>query len=234
MQLFYTPHIDNQVAKFEGEEARHIVQVLRYKVGQEIRFIDGNGSFYTGKLTELSKKNCLASIQTVESSYNKRNFHLTIAIAPTKNISRFEWFLEKSTEIGIDKIVPLLCNRSVRKNIRLDRLEKILLSATKQSLKAKIPELTDFMKVEDFIKTSDLNGKKYIAHCEETDRLLLSKEYQQEENVIIMIGPEGDFTPEEIALAVGNDFKAVSLGQSRLRTETAGIVACHTINLKNE
>lgn len=233
MQLFYTQNIKDQEAYFEGEEARHIIQVLRYQAGQTIQFIDGKGHFYTGTLTQISKKNCIASIQNIRAAYNDRPYSVSIAIAPTKNINRFEWFLEKSTELGINRVIPLKCERSVRKQIRNDRLEKIILSATKQSLKAQLPELMPLTEYKSFLN-EEFSGQQFIAHCEETQKDLLSKKYQTGRDVTILIGPEGDFSPSEIALALKAGFEPVSLGESRLRTETAGIAACHTIHILNQ
>ena len=160
----------------------------------------------------------------------QHNYYLHIAISPTKNIERFEWFLEKSTEIGIDEITPIICNRSERKTIKTERGNRILLSAMKQSLKYHLPKLNEATNFNEFIK-KDLEGAKYIAHCEDSKKNEL-KTISKTEKTLILIGPEGDFSPKEIKLAVENQFKSVSLGTSRFRTETAGIIATHSINIK--
>lgn len=232
MQLFYTQNIDGNLAIFEEEEARHI-KVLRKVVGDVLHFVDGKGGMYKGEIIEVHKKQCTLSILEHTPSYNQRKTKLHIAIAPTKNIARLEWFLEKATEIGIDEITPILCDRSERKKIRTDRLGKITLSAMKQSIKSYLPKLNELTHFNDFIKMEN-EQLKYIAYCNDDALIHLNKEYSLSENVTIMIGPEGDFSQKEISLALENGYKGVSLGESRLRTETAGIVACHIVNLINE
>ncbi len=231
MQLFYTQNIKENMAIFIEEEARHI-QVLRKKEGDILHFIDGVGGLYEGEIMEVHKKQCVLSIIKHTPSYNQRKVRLHIAIAPTKNINRLEWFLEKATEIGIDEITPILCDRSERKRIRIDRLEKILLSAAKQSLKAYLPKLNELTDYQNFIKKEN-DTLKYIAYCNDDNLNHLKKEYSPPQNVTILIGPEGDFSQKEIQLALENNYKGISLGDSRLRTETAGIVACHIVNLIN-
>lgn len=232
MQLFYTQNISDNIATFTEEEARHI-QVLRKKVGDVLHFVDGVGGMYRGEIMEVHKKQCMLSILQHTPSYNQRKVHLHIAIAPTKNINRLEWFLEKATEIGIDEITPILCDRSERKKIRTDRLNKILLSAMKQSLKASLPILNELTDCQDFIKQKNDN-LKFIAYCNDDALSHLKKEYSPSQNVTIMIGPEGDFSEKEVKLALANNYQGVSLGKSRLRTETAGVVACHIIEMLNE
>lgn len=229
MQLFFTKNIQGNIATFEMEEARHI-QVLRKKIGDQLRFVDGAGGMYLGEIIEVHKKQCMLRILEHNPSYNERKVKLHIAIAPTKNIARLEWFLEKATEIGIDEITPILCDRSERKRIRTDRLGKITMSAMKQSLKAYLPKLNELADYQDFIKQGN-DDVKYIAYCNDDALNHLKKEYSTAENVTILIGPEGDFSPKEVKLALENGYKGISLGESRLRTETAGIVACHIINL---
>ena len=165
-----------------------------------------------------------------EQNFGLRNFQVHIAIAPTKSIERIEWFLEKATEIGISRVTPLLCRYSERKEIKADRLEKVMVSAMKQSLKAYLPQLDPLTKFSDFI-SQPFDGQKFIAHCDEQHRDLLKKMVVPNQNYLILIGPEGDFSSEEIEMAIQEGFKPVSLGDSRLRTETAGVVACHTFNL---
>lgn len=233
MQLFYTPDIKTNIYTLNEIESKHCIKVLRQKVNDHIQLIDGKGNFYEAKIIEPNPKKCIVEIVETTKDFGKRNYYLHIAIAPTKNIDRFEWFLEKATEIGIDEITPILCEHSERKTIKAERLEKIIVSAIKQSIKAYKPKLNDLTNYSDFIQ-QNFNGVKYIAHCEENKKALLKTSYYKGQNVIILIGPEGDFSPEEIDKARNNNFTEISLGESRLRTETAGVVACHTINLLNE
>ena len=233
MQLFYAHQILDQLATLSEEEARHCNQVLRKKIGDNITFFDGNGNWYEGVIIFSNKKKVEIEISKTWKHVQNRNFYIHIAIAPTKNINRLEWFLEKATEIGIDEITPLLCHRSERKKIRNDRLEKIILSATKQSLKANLPILNPLTKFNKFIAQQDSfeNFQKFIAYCEYETNPQLKDNYEKGKNVIILIGPEGDFHPDEVNLARQHGFQSIGLGKERLRTETAGIVACHTVNL---
>jgi len=233
MQLFYTVNIDNQLATLEAEEARHL-QVLRKKVGDQIHLVDGKGFFHLAEVVELNKKNAQLKIISSERQIPSP-FSLHIAIAPTKNIARLEWFLEKATEIGIQEITPIYCEHSERKRIRLDRLEKIILSAMKQSNRAYLPQLNEEATFKQFVQMQKENQSlKYIAHCEEEEKVKLYNNYQAGKDVLVLIGPEGDFSPSEIELAKNVGFVGVSLGKARLRTETAGMVACHTIQLINQ
>lgn len=232
MNLFYTNNIKDNIATFDEVETRHCIHSLRMKVGEVISFVDGKGNWYQGAITSSSKKNFQVSVNQTEVWTKNRSNYLHIAIAPTKNITRFEWFLEKATEIGIDEITPILTFHSERKRIRVDRLEKIVLSAMKQSLKAHLPKINELIKYKDWLKT-DLVGKKYIAYVEEKN-LQLKDTIQSGQDVTILIGPEGGFSKEEVELAKNNNFVSVSLGSSRLRTETAAIVACHTNQIINE
>ncbi len=235
MFLFYTTNIKDGFAFLDAAEARHCSQVLRKKVGDTINFVDGKGAWYEGIISEIGKKECVIGIQSEVQSYKQGTVHLHIAIAPTKNIARLEWFLEKATEIGISEITPLLCQRSERKKIRLDRLEKVLITAMKQSLKAYLPKLNDWSTVKDFVqKYQDSTAQKFIAHCAYEENIDLKENYTAGKDVIILIGPEGDFTDKEVDLAHEAHFKSTGLGKNRLRTETAGIVACHTVNLMQE
>ena len=231
MILFYTTDIQNDTATFHDEEAHHCTQVLRKRVGDGVTFIDGKGWFYEGEIVRIEKKICTLHITNRREDTNHWNTPIHVAIAPTKNIDRFEWFLEKATEIGIDTITPLLCEHSERKNIRLDRLEKILVAATKQSLKASLPVLNDLTSFSEFIMSPPQHSQQFIAYLGEVASLHLKDAYQQREAVTVMIGPEGDFSPQEIQKALAQGFKGVSLGNSRLRTETAGVVACHILHL---
>jgi len=232
MQLFFTKNINDNIAVFSQEDARHI-QVLRKKIGDQLSFVDGVGGMYTGEIIDIGKKQCTLSIIQHTPSYNLRNVHLHIGIAPTKNIARLEWFLEKATEIGVEEITPLLCEHSERKKIRIDRLNKILISAMKQSVKAYLPKLNELTKFDQFFQNEN-QGSKFIAYCNDDNLNHLKTEYSSPENVTILIGPEGDFSQKEIELALQNNYTGVSLGKSRLRTETAGVVACHTVAILNE
>jgi 16S rRNA (uracil1498-N3)-methyltransferase len=233
MHLFYTPDISEETYTLNEIESKHCIKVLRLNTNDQIELIDGKGSFYEAKIIDPNPKKCKIEIIKTIHEFGKRNHYLHIAIAPTKNMDRFEWFLEKATEIGIDEVTPLLCDHSERKAIKNERLEKIIVSAIKQSIKAYKPILNPLTKYGDFIK-QDFDGTKYIAHCEENEKQSLKANYKTGSNSLILIGPEGDFSPNEIKLAKENNFRETSLGESRLRTETAGIVACHTINLLNE
>jgi 16S rRNA (uracil1498-N3)-methyltransferase len=233
MHLFYTPDLNGNIYTLNEIESKHCVRVLRLSTSDTIELIDGNGGFYKAKITDANPKKCTVEIVETKKEFGKRNHYLHIAIAPTKNIDRFEWFLEKATEIGIDEITPILCDHSERKSIKNDRLEKIIISAVKQSLKGYKPKLNELTSYSDFIR-KNFDGAKLIAHCEENQKALLKNTYKKTQNTIILIGPEGDFSPAEISLAKENNYHEISLGESRLRTETAGIVACHTINLINE
>ena len=233
MQLFYASNVLGNEIVLDETESKHAIRVLRLNAGDKVQVVDGSGGFYTAKITNPHPKKCKLAILETKKECGKRRFKLHIAIAPTKNNDRFEWFLEKATEIGIDEITPILCEHSERKTIKPDRLEKILISAMKQSVKAFLPKLNQMVSFNDFIHKNDAS-KKYIAHCNDGEKPHLKNEIEKNENVIILIGPEGDFSPEEVQQAKITDFKEISLGPSRLRTETAGIVACHIVNLVNE
>ena len=235
MQLFYTKEIIGDFAYFDEVEARHCTQVLRKKVGDSIHFIDGKGSLYRGEIDETGKKKCVVRILEHHANFGQRSFYLHIAIAPTKNTDRLEWFLEKATEIGIDEITPIFCDHSERTRLRNDRLEKIILSAAKQSLKAKLPQLNEPLKIDQFFRQIEpANQHLFIAHCAEGEKKSLQHNYQKGGNVIMLIGPEGDFSEREIQLAFEHGFSSISLGESRLRTETAAIVACTCVNFINQ
>ena len=232
MQLFYTTHIEDQMAFLAGEEAKHCVQVLRHRVGDEINLMDGLGGNYLGSIIEASKNKVSLRILSQHQTYPNRKAKLHLAVAPTKNISRFEWFLEKATEIGIDEITPILCQRSERKVVKPIRLEKIILAAAKQSKNTILPRLNPMIKLGAFFKKEANNSsQKFIAHCEKDNEVHLMEKYKADQDVIILIGPEGDFSPMEIKNSFENEFAPISLGASRLRTETAAMVACHTVNL---
>ena len=232
MQIFYTPDIALR-AELPEEEAGHCIRVLRLTEGDEILLTDGKGMFYKAAISRAHPKHCEVDILESWQQPALWNFQLHIAVAPTKNMDRMEWFAEKATEIGIDAITCLNCRFSERKEVKPARLEKILVSAMKQSQKATLPVLTGMTDFCTFV-TQPFDGRKFIAHCEEGDKKLLKQLYQPGENVLVLIGPEGDFSPEEIELALKTGFLPISLGESRLRTETAALVACHTIHVLNQ
>jgi 16S rRNA (uracil1498-N3)-methyltransferase len=232
MHLFYTPDITGSTYTLNEDESKHCIRVLRLDRGDMVQLIDGRGGFYEAAISEANPKKCMVQIDKHIKEFGKHSFCPHIAIAPTKNIERFEWFLEKATEIGVEEITPLLCEHSERKTINAERLEKIMVSAMKQSLKAYMPKLNPLIGFTDFVSTQ-FNGQKFIAHCSEGHRAELKDRYVTQSGSLILIGPEGDFSPDEIILAANNGFAEVSMGKSRLRTETAGVVACHTINLMN-
>ncbi len=232
MYLFYVPDIDKR-QELNEEESQHCVRVLRLSAGDNILLTDGRGSTYEARIVNPHPKHCSFEIVSRQEQVNKRPYRLHIGIAPTKNIERLEWMIEKCVEIGIDEITPLLCRFSERKIIKPERLEKIMVSAAKQSLKAYMPVLHDMCSFEEFVKTHN-KGQRYIAHCYEQDKRLLQKEIKPQEDLVVLIGPEGDFSEQEVASALAVGYVPVSLGSSRLRTETAGVVACHTAALINE
>jgi 16S rRNA (uracil1498-N3)-methyltransferase len=232
MHLFYVPGISGSEIILEETESKHAVKVLRLGKGDTILCTDGTGGFYTASITDANPKRCRLSIIEAKQQAGKKNFYIHIAIAPTKNNERLEWFLEKATEIGIDEISLLLCDNSERKSVKTDRLEKVLVSAMKQSVKAYLPKLNEPVPFNEFIARSKTD-LKFIAHCRENNLPHLKNLVQKENSVLILIGPEGDFSSMEIETAIQHQFEAISLGDSRLRTETAGIVSCHIVNLVN-
>ena len=229
MQLFFTENPESEIV-LSKEESKHATKVLRKKEGDILNFTDGKGGFYKAEITVSDTKNCRLQIISSKQKPKQHNYHLHIAIAPTKNMDRYEWFLEKATEIGIDEITPIICEHSERKVLKTERCNRILLSAMKQSLKFHLPKLNEAITLKDFLK-QDFEGKKYIAHCEDGEKTELRKE-EKANKTTVLIGPEGDFSAGEIELALQNQFKTTSLGTSRLRTETAGLVAVYSINLK--
>jgi len=233
MHIFYTPELSGNTYTLNETESKHCIRVLRLDKGDEITLVDGRGGFFTAEIADPNPKRCAVNVVESQQNFGLRNFRVHIAIAPTKNIERIEWFLEKATEIGISRITPLLCRYSERKEIKTERLEKVMVSAMKQSRKAYLPQLDELTKFSEFVRRP-FDGQKFIAHCEEQHRELLKSLVVPTQNYLILIGPEGDFSSEEIELALKEGFQPVSLGDSRLRTETAGVVACHTFNLLNE
>ena len=232
MHLFYTPHIIGEAYQLDEEESKHCTRVLRLKIGDRVHLIDGKGGFFLAEIISDHTKKTTLKVISVEREFSKRNHYLHIAVAPTKNIDRFEWFLEKATEIGIDEITPIICERSERKEIKTDRSNKIITSAVKQSLKAYHPKLNHQITFKEFIKQA-FADVKYIAHCDDFDKQSISLGFIPHQNYLILIGPEGDFSPSEIEFALQNGFVPITLGTSRLRTETAALQACFEINYLN-
>ncbi|MEA3446480.1 MAG: 16S rRNA (uracil(1498)-N(3))-methyltransferase [Bacteroidota bacterium] len=233
MHLFYTPDIEHNIYQLNETESGHCIRVLRLQKGDNINLIDGRGGFYQAKIIQDKAKACIVEVQKKTEDFGKRDYSLHLAVAPTKSIDRFEFFLEKATEIGVDEITPLLCKHSERKMIRNQRLEKIITSSVKQSLTAYHPKLNELLKFNDFINGS-FSGLKLIAHCYPTQRVHIKNKIKPKENYTILIGPEGDFSEEEITAAIKAGFTPISLGNSRLRTETAGIIACHAVAMLND
>ena len=235
MQLFYNKDLTstNSQFTFDKTESRHIVKVLRKKEGDLLHITNGKNELFTVQVILANDKRCLVEIVNTETKPKPWNYTLHIAIAPTKNNDRLEWFLEKATEIGIDEITPIICSNSERTVLKTERLDKIVQSAMKQSLKFVLPKINEPIKFTDFIH-QDFDSELFIAHCEELDKKSLAKTIKPNTNILVMIGPEGDFSPAEIEKALVNKFTPVTLGESRLRTETAGIVATQTVALINE
>ena len=234
MHLFYTPDIAPSHPQYflSEEESKHAIRVLRLEPGDKVQLIDGRGCFYDAEIKDAHPKRTILNITSVTEAFNKRNHYLHIAVAPTKNIERLEWFLEKATEIGIDEISLIITQRSERKEAKIDRLNKIITAAIKQSLKAYHPVLNDAVKLNQLL-TQPFDGQKFIAHCEPGGKLDLRKELNLQGRYLILIGPEGDFSPAEIELALENAFKPITLGEARLRTETAALEACFEVNFLN-
>lgn len=234
MRLFITEPIDSKILTLNEEESKHISRVLRMKMGDLIHLTDGKGTLCEAKITLLSNKKCEVEIITTTNHFEKRDYYFHLAICPTKNNDRFEWFLEKATEIGIDEITPLIGENSERRKFNMERYQKIIIAAVKQSLKAYIPKLNDPIKVKDFILKQDFEGSKMIAHCNtHFERKNIKSLLEKRCPTLIMIGPEGDFSASEIELANQNNFTGVLLSNSRLRTETAGVVATDYLSYIN-
>ncbi|MEY4012024.1 MAG: hypothetical protein RIT22_1148 [Bacteroidota bacterium] len=234
MQLFYNSTINETTESFtfDREESKHIIKVLRKKDGDILFVTNGLGYLFKTEITLASDSKCTVQMVSFEKS-TPSNFKLHLAVAPTKMNDRYEWFLEKATEIGIQEITPIICDRSERKVINTDRFEKIILSAMKQSNELYLPKLNPAISFKDFIKQQN-EGLQLIAHCEETDKKTLKSAVQPNTNITVLIGPEGDFSEKEIALALEQKYIPVSLGNTRLRTETAAVVACHSVVFVNE
>lgn len=240
VRFFYVPDAGN-VMELPEEEAQHAVRVLRMQQGDEMMLMDGKGTFYRAAVAEATKKRCFYHIEEQLPQERQWAPHLHLAMAPTKNMDRTEWFAEKATEIGFDELTFLKCKFSERTVIKTDRIDKILISATKQSHKAWKPvlnEMTDFKSFVEGISANSTNTKKFICHCyDEPDlgtKIELKDALKAGEDTLVLVGPEGDFSIDEVRLAESLGFQSVSLGKSRLRTETAALVAVHLMNLVNQ
>ena len=230
--IFYTPDINGVHYILNEEESAHAVRVLRLKAGDVITLVDGRGNRYRARIVEIHHKRCGVEIVEHQPESDKRSYRLHIGIAPTKNMDRFEWFIEKATEIGIDEITPLLCEHSERKHLNTERLQRVMIAAMKQSGKAYLPQLNEMTPFNKWIKTQTTEHA-YIAHCNEGVRQSLKTVYQNNQNTIFAIGPEGDFSMQEVTQANTCGFKSISLGTSRLRTETAGVAVCNYMYFLN-
>jgi len=234
MQIFYAPDIKGDIYTLDEKESKHSVRVLRMSNGEPVRLIDGRGNLYEGIITDPDPKGCRVQIKTIINGFERRNYSLHIAISPLKNPDRFEWFVEKSVELGIDEITPLICRNTEKQNIRQERINNLIISAMKQSLRAKVTGLNLPSAFTDFINTGH-KGKLMIAHCNKLlERYGIGDCYKKGEDALVLIGPEGDFSNEEIIAATGKGYLPVHLGPGRLRTETAGIAACHSIYFINQ
>ena len=232
MWLFYAPDINDDM-ELPQEEAGHCIRVLRMKEGDRLRLTDGKGAFYDAVISAVSGKRCMVHVEKKEPQEPLWNGYIHIAVAPTKLMERDEWFVEKAVEIGVDEISFLKTDHSERDVIKMDRIEKIAVSAMKQSQKATLPVLNGMTAFRSFIERG-FDGDKYIAHCEPGNKVLLQDAVVPGRDSLVLIGPEGDFSPAEIELAFKAGFKPISLGPSRLRTETAAIVAVHILNLAGQ
>ena len=236
MEIFYAYSVDGRSALLDEEESAHCVRVLRHRKGDDVEVIDGLGTLYHCVLEDDSPKKAVARVVSAEEGWHSHPYKLTMAVCPTKNNDRFEWFVEKATEVGVDVIAPVIGDRSERKVYKTDRARKIALSATKQSLKALVPVVEEPVSVKEFIR-SDRGGLKLIAYCFEgekgrTSAMEALRGLEDGGEVTVLIGPEGDFSPEEARLAIDCGYVPIHLGESRLRTETAAVTAAEAVYLR--
>lgn len=238
MQLFYTPEIqpEQQVYQLSLEESKHAIRVLRMHAGDQVSLIDGRGGFFQAEIAEAHPKRTQLRILSYTPDYGRSPYRLHIAIAPTKSMDRLEWFLEKGTEIGLHEVTPLLVDHSERKEVKLDRLNKIVVAASKQSLKAFVPRVNPMISLRQFLDQlpDQPTMNKGIAHCKPgEEKQYMNQKFRPGMEYLMLIGPEGDFTSQEIALAFDHGFTPISLGDFRLRTETAAVFACAEAALLN-
>lgn len=236
MELFYSGNICGNICSLDAEESGHCVKVLRHKAGDTISVIDGEGTLYECTLLDADPKAATARVESSTAGFGSHPYHLTMAVCPTKNIDRFEWFAEKATEIGVDVIAPVIGDHSERKVLKTDRIKRLVLSATKQSLKGALPQVPEPVSVKEFIESADPDALKLICYCfeEETKRVSVKDVLESSDNskICVLIGPEGDFSPEEVNLALSRGWRPVHLGDSRLRTETAALTAAAAVYFK--
>jgi len=234
MQLFYNPELTETTTQFvfPKDESKHITKVLRKKEGDILHITNGKGWLFKAEINLADIKHCTVNVLT-KTFQKQRDYNLHLAVAPTKMNDRYEWFLEKATEIGIDSITPIICDHSERKVIKKERFDKIVQSAMKQSLHYYLPKLNNAIRFSEFIE-QDFKGQCFVAHCEELDKKTLKQALKPKQNITILIGPEGDFSVKEIKTALEHQFIPVTLGDTRLRTETAAIVACHSVAFYNQ
>ena len=235
MEFFYSNNIKDDLIILDNVESKHCIKVLRKSIGDKVNVVDGNGNLYIGIIHLDNSKECQIKIIDIINDYNNKNFYIHIAISPIKNHHRLEWFVEKAIEIGIDEISFIDCNRTLKKIIKMERIKKTAISAMKQTLKAKLPKINKICNYNDFIRNNK-EKNKFICHLEKENKsniFSFKVDIQKNKNVCILIGPEGDFTENEINNSKNYNFKALTLGESRLRTETAGIIACHLLNIIN-
>jgi 16S rRNA (uracil1498-N3)-methyltransferase len=234
MQIFYAPDITGDDYTLNEKESRHCIKVLRMTSGTVVRLIDGKGGLYEAVITNPDPRKCLLAVTGVTKDFEKRNYRLHIAISPLKNYERFEWFIEKSVEIGVDEITPLICLNTEKTGIKKERVSNLIISAMKQSLKSTLTIINDPCHFNDFIRDHH-DGRRMIAHCKnEPVKSQVGEVYSKGHDAVVLIGPEGDFTEKEIKAAIAIGFIPVHLGQSRLRSETAGIAACYSIYYINQ
>ena len=234
MQIFYAPDISGDEYTLDEKESKHIIRVLRMTSGNSVRVIDGKGNLYEAIIKNPDPRKCSLSITSVIRDFEKRDYRLHIAISPLKNYERFEWFIEKSVEIGIDEITPILCSNTEKPGIKRDRINNLIISAMKQSLKPNLTKLNDPVHFIEFIN-KEYAGTRMIAHCnDDPSKNRIGDIYQKGKDAVFLIGPEGDFSREETDSAVKAGFLPVHLGKSRLRSETAGIAACYSIYFINQ
>lgn len=234
MQLFYLPsYNDERVITLGKEESAHISRVLRYKEGQMIYLTDGKGKMMKATILQSDAKSCMVEVVDTQAEYNKPQYDVHIAFAPTKNINRIEWMVEKAVEMGVSELTPIITEHSERKTINIERLDKIIVSAMKQSIRAYKPILNNLIKFNDFLNQTK-EQKKYVCYCGEGEKIFLKQDYKPKESSLIMIGPEGDFSEAEVQKAKANDCKLITLGNMRLRTETAALYALANICFINQ